>query len=55
MIADGFATAFMTMGLEKAYQTAKALPDLEAYFLYTQNDGTIGVKYTNGVKDFLIE
>ena len=55
MVADGFATAFMTMGLEQAYQTAATLPGIEAYFLYAQNDGTVGVKYTDGVKDFLIE
>jgi len=55
MTADGFATAFMTMGLEQAYQVANTLPNTEAYFLYSQNDGTIGIKYTDGVKEFLIE
>lgn len=55
MTADAYATAFMAMGLEQAYPIAQALPELEAYFLYHQKDGTIGVTYTDGVKEFLIE
>ena len=53
MIADGFATAFMTMGLEKAYAIAVSRSDLEAYFLYSNNDGTLGTKYTKGLSKFL--
>jgi len=53
MIADGYATAFMTMGLEKAYNLATSRPDLEAYFLYSKNDGTFGIKYTEALREFL--
>ncbi len=51
--ADAFATAFMAMGLEKAVALASKLPDLEAYFIYSAEDGTLQVKYTPRVEDFM--
>ena len=53
MVADGYATAFMTMGLDRAYEIAAKSPALEAYFLYAKGDGTIGEKYTTGIKDLI--
>ena len=55
MTADGYATAFMTMGLEKAFALATAQKDIHAYFLYAKEDGTIGVRYTEGMKAFIVE
>ena len=49
MTADAYATAFMAMGLEKAFALASRLPDMEGYFLYNQEDGTLGVRYTEGL------
>ena len=53
MVADAFATAFMTMGLERATALANALNEIEAYFIYSQPDGSMGVKYTPGVEALL--
>lgn len=53
MIADGFATAFMTMGLDRAYDIAANTLAIEAYFLYALEDGSIGNKYTIGMKNLI--
>ncbi|KAA3621391.1 MAG: FAD:protein FMN transferase [Bacteroidetes bacterium] len=53
MTADAFATAFMVMGLEKAFNLASEVPDIEAFFIYGKPDGSMGVKYTDGASDFI--
>ena len=50
MTADAYATAFMAMGLEKAYALASRLPEVEGYFLYNKEDGTLGARYTEGLR-----
>lgn len=40
-IADGFATAFMVMGLERAQQVLKEHPELQVYFIYSDNEGNM--------------
>ena len=52
--ADAFATAFMAMGLERAYQIASTLPELEAYFVYSLPDGTLATQQTKGVAQWLV-
>jgi FAD:protein FMN transferase len=54
MTADGYATGFMAMGVEKALEIANALPGIEAFFIYSEN-GEIKVKYTDGMKDLIIK
>jgi thiamine biosynthesis lipoprotein len=51
--ADAFATAFMAMGLDKAFALANELPELEAYFIYSAADGTLKVKHTPRVTEFM--
>ena len=51
MTADAFATAFMTMGLDKAFSLATNTKDLEAFFIFGQEDGSMGVKFTEGLKE----
>lgn len=51
--ADGFATAFMAMGLDSAYQIASQHPDLEAYFIYSSAEGKLLTQQTAGVAAFL--
>ncbi len=53
MIADGYATAFMTIGLDRAYEIATNTPNIEAYFLYALDNGSIGSKYTKGMQDII--
>lgn len=50
MKADAYATAFMVLGLERAYQLAAELPELEAYFIFGKEEGSLGVKFTDGLK-----
>lgn len=38
-MADGFATAFMVMGMEGALQTLQAHPELKAYLIYVDDTG----------------
>lgn len=42
MSADAYATAFMVMGLEEAEAFVEAHPELAAYFIYSQPDGSYG-------------
>lgn len=51
--ADAFATAFMAMGLDKAFEIASQLPELEAYFIYSTDQGELNVKYTPKVANFM--
>ena len=44
--ADGFATAFMVMGLDKAWEIAQNIPDIDAYFIYSDENGKMNVKFT---------
>ncbi|MDR2843096.1 MAG: FAD:protein FMN transferase [Candidatus Symbiothrix sp.] len=41
MTADAWATAFMSLGLEKACAVAEQLPDLEYLFIYTDEEGSL--------------
>ena len=54
MKADGFATGFMAMGVEKAFEVANSIVDLEAFFIYDDN-GETKVKYTEGMKALIVE
>ena len=49
-MADSYATAFMTMGMEKAFNLAQKLPEIEAYLVYFDEDGTVKTKYTAGLE-----
>lgn len=53
MTADAYATAFMVMGLDKAYELALANEELEAYFIYSSDNGEMKIKYTTGVEDLI--
>lgn len=49
--ADAWATAFMVMGLDRASRLADELPEIEAYFIYGKEDGSMAVKYSTGLKE----
>lgn len=51
MTADAFATAFMTMGLDKAFSMATDTKELEAFFIFGKEDGSMGIKFTEGLKE----
>ena len=51
MTADAYATAFMVMGLDDAFELAVETPGLEACFIYGTENGELGVMYTEGLKE----
>ena len=53
--ADAFATAFMVLGLEKAKQVLQKQPQLEAYFIYTNEEGEYQTWCTEGFKQLIIK
>ena len=55
MTADAYATAFMVMGLERAYELVTTLPDIEAYFVFSDNNGRFQVKSTPAIKQWIEE
>ncbi len=54
MTADAYATAFMTMGLEKSKKLASELPDLHYYFIYETEEGKYGVDFSEGFDQFFV-
>ena len=53
MTADALATAFMVMGLEKAETFCKANPEIDAYFIYSGENGEFKTYYTEGMKKYI--
>nr|WP_129732743.1 FAD:protein FMN transferase [Parabacteroides goldsteinii] len=51
--ADAYATAFMAMGLEKARQAAKNIPDIEYYIIYSDENGKHQIEYSEGMLQYL--
>jgi len=48
MRSDAYATAFLAMGLERASILVEELDEVEACFFYSNQEGTIIKKYSNG-------
>ena len=55
MTADAYATAFMVLGVEKAFNIAKADSTLETYLIYQNTEGGISVKMTDGFKKYILK
>lgn len=53
--ADAYATAFMAMGLDKAFALAQTLPNVEVYFIYSDAEGNLAEKYTKGAEAFFVK
>ena len=53
MLADGYATAFMALGLEKAKKLSLELEDVDVYFIYADND-SIKVYASAGFQESLL-
>jgi thiamine biosynthesis lipoprotein len=51
--ADGWATAFMVMGHERAIEILKEQTDLEAFLVFATPDGEIDTYITEGIKPFI--
>ncbi len=53
MSADAYATAFMVMGLDKAKDFVEARPELDAYFIYADENGKLNTYFTKGMERYL--
>lgn len=53
MTADAYATAFMVMGLERASALVEQHSELEAYFIYGDENGNYKTYMTDGMKKFV--
>ncbi len=52
--ADAFATSFMVLGLDSAKAVCASHPELDAYFIYTSDNGTdTNIYFTEGMKKYL--
>ena len=52
--ADAFATAFMVLGMEEAKQVLKSQPQLEAYFICSDEQGNYQTWQTEGIKALIL-
>ena len=50
--ADAYATAFMVIGLDKAKEICAQHKDLDAYFIYTTENGGLATYSTTGIKQY---
>lgn len=55
MTADAYATAFMVMGLDQAYDLAESLPEIEAIFIYNDESGQFKIKYSAKMQEITEE
>jgi FAD:protein FMN transferase len=53
--ADGYATAFMVMGFDKARAFAENHPDMEAFFIMDGGDGTFKTYATKGLENLIVK
>ena len=54
--ADGWATAFMVMGVERAIAKLQTLPELDALLMYSDDEGNVQTYMTPGIrKDVTLE
>ena len=53
MKADGYATAFLSMGIEKAFPLALKTDSLEAVFLYTNDKGELQEMATPAIQKMI--
>jgi len=53
--ADGYATAFMVMGLDKSKEFLLKNPELQAFFIYSDEKGNLKTFTTEGLKAILEE
>lgn len=55
MLADGYATAFMALGLERTKKVLEKLENVEVYIMYSTEDGKTEVFSTPGFEKNLVE
>ena len=51
--ADAYATAFMVLGFEKSQEIVNGNDSLEAFFIYSGEDGSLSSYVTPGIEDLI--
>lgn len=54
-MADGYATAFMVLGVEKSMELLKKLKNIDVYFVYSNAEGGYEVFASEGMKKLVVE
>lgn len=52
-LADGYATAFMALGLERSQEMLSRIKDVDVYFIYAEEDEAVKVFTTAGFQEVL--
>ena len=55
MTADGYATAFMAMSLEKTKILISANPEIEAMVVYVDSQNEINTFYSQGFEELIFD
>lgn len=55
MTADAYATACMSMGLEKAFEMVESIEGLDGYFIYSEEDGNTMHMHTMGLESVFVD
>jgi FAD:protein FMN transferase len=55
LTADGFATTFMVLGLEKSIELSKQIPEMAVYFIYADSTGNNKVYMSENFRQNLVE
>lgn len=53
MTADACATVFMVLGVDKAAEFARTVPEIEYYLIYVDGEGKERVSYSEGMLNYL--
>jgi len=53
MQADAYATAFMVLGVERALEICEAMPEMDCFLIYSDENGNKRVIYSSGFAKFL--
>ncbi|MFP4059248.1 MAG: FAD:protein FMN transferase [Bacteroidales bacterium] len=53
IVADAYATAFMVMGVEKSIEFVKSHDEIEAYFIFSDEEGDYQIWYTDKMGEML--
>lgn len=54
LTADGFATTFMVLGLEKSIELSEMMPEMEVYFIFSDSLGNNKTYMSEGFEKFII-
>ena len=55
LTADALATSFMVMGMDRAIALLESMPQVWAYFIYSDNEGNLQTWHSPALKDFILK